>query len=356
VSADREFLRRVWALENERPAFQFAARANTGTTALQRFNDVGLMMEQQLAEFGARPPVADDSVPAFFPYLGTTAVASAFGCPLQWLEDDDPWATPLIDADPAAVYALPTPAVTGAELGRVLSYTTVMAAAPQGLPVRMTDIQGPLDSAALIWSEDDLLLAMYDNPAEVHHLLGAITRLTIDVVLEQRRLVHRMGREFIPCHFPQIWMPDGAGIALSDDAMALLPADLYREFALPYINQFSEAFGGVFLHACGRFTQNLENLRAVRNLRGLDFAASEMPAGTVSAALGGKAVLSVRLGENRDIPFGSIQEFVAGVLRSRKTVRGLYFVLSTWYDSFGSGDFPLDELQGVAALISAARD
>lgn len=333
------FLERLWALENEeRPGFQFQAQANDGTTLRQRFGDAGLMMRHQLAEIAARPDVKDDSAPAFFPYRGTIAVASAFGCAVEWPEDDDPWAKPLIDAAPKAVYDLPEAAVTDGELGKALELTRLMAAAPEGLPIRMTDIQGPLDTAAIMWQQDRLLLAMYESPAEAHHLLQKITRLTIDFVQEQRRLVNALGRAFIPCHFRQVWMPEDAGIALSDDSMALLSPPLYEQFALPYINQISEAFGGVFLHVCGSFVQNLVKLDKVHNLRGLDFAASEQAVEPVFEALAGKVVLTVRLGLNREIPFASIPAFVDHVLAKKRSKRGLFLIINTWYDMPDSGE------------------
>ena len=334
---NRDFLRRLWALDNdERPAFQFNVQADTGTTLLERFHDVQKMLRHQLAEFALRPDLEDDFVPAFFPYLGTAIFPSAFGCPVRWFDDQDPWARPIVD-HPQAVYDLPEPAVTAGDLGRVLEYTRRMAAAPEALPIRMTDVQGPLDVASLIWGEEDFLVALYEHPAEVHHLMGKATRLIIDFVQEQRRIVHQAGREFIPCHYPAIWMPEDAGLAISDDLLALLSPRLYAEFGLPYVNQLAEAFGGVFIHSCGNFRHNLGNLARVHNLRGVDFAASETPFAAVSEALGGRAVLSVRLGLNKDIHFPSIPAFVEHVLQTRRTNCGLFLVINLWYSLPGSG-------------------
>ncbi|MBM3133774.1 MAG: hypothetical protein FJZ89_00480 [Chloroflexi bacterium] len=357
---NRDFLRRLWALDNaERPAFQFNVQADTGTTLLERFHDVPKMLRHQLAEFALRPDLEDDFVPAFFPYLGTAIFPSAFGCPVRWFDDQDPWARPIVDR-PQAVYALPEPAVTDGDLGRVLDYTRRMAQAHVGwdaearrftllqdrlvprssslvTSIRMTDVQGPLDVASLIWGEEDFLVALYEHPAEVHHLMGKATRLIIDFVQEQRRIVRQAGREFIPCHYPPIWMPEDAGLALSDDLLALLSPRLYAEFGLPYVNQLAEAFGGVFIHSCGNFRHNLGNLAQVHNLRGVDFAASETPFAAVAEALGGRAVLSVRLGLNKDIHFPSIPAFVEHVLQTRRTNRGLLLVINLWYSLPGSG-------------------
>ena len=333
----QSFLDRVWQLRNdERPAVQFNVQADTGTTMLERFEDVGKMMRHQLAEMAGKAGIVDDSVPAFFPYLGTAIFPSAFGCPVQWYPDQDPWARPIL-RDARDVYDLPEPAVTDGDLARALDYTRAMAAAPQRLPVRMTDVQGPLGIASLIWGEEGLMMAMYDAPDAVHHLMAKVTRLIIAFVMEQRRIVHAAGLPFIPCHFPPIWMPDGTGIAVSDDMIALLSPRMYAEFALPYMNRLAEAFGGIMLHSCGDFQHNLGNVRRIHNLRGVDFAASETPFGAMSDALAEQCVLSVRLGLNKEIHFPTIPAFVQSVLAERRTNRGLYLIVNLWYSLPGSG-------------------
>ena len=59
--------------------------------------------------------------------------------------------------------------------------------------------------------------------------------------------------------------------------LAVLSPKLYREFALPYVNEVSEEFGGVFIHSCGNILHQLDNLAQVHNLRGLNFGVSETP-------------------------------------------------------------------------------
>jgi uroporphyrinogen-III decarboxylase len=336
--SNQDFLRRLWRLENtERPGIQFNAQANTNTTLLERFQDVDKMMRHQLAEMAARPPLRDDYVPAFFPYLGTAIFPSAFGCPVRWFEEQDPWAVSLSSEDWERLNALPDPTPSAGDLGRVLNNTRAMAAAPQGFPLRMTDIQGPLGVASLVVGEEQLMIAMYDQPHAVHALLEKITRLLTDFIRTQREIAIAAGREFIPCHYPPIWSPDGDGISISEDMVAILSPRLWKEFSLPYINELVDAFGGVFVHSCGDFRHNLPNLRLVRNLTGIDFAASEMSFSAVSDVFAGEAVLSVRLGLNKAIHLASIPAFVDHVLESCRTFRGLFLVVNLWYSMPGSG-------------------
>ena len=52
----------------------------------------------------------------------------------------------------------------------------------------------------------------------------------------------------------------------------MIPADLYREFVIPYNSQVLKAFGGGAIHYCGTATQHIDNylrtegLTAIHNL------------------------------------------------------------------------------------------
>jgi uroporphyrinogen-III decarboxylase len=325
----KEFLTRLWNLEDvDRPAYQINPIVREEESKLERFNDPHKMLQHQLREIETRRGITDDYVAALFPYLGTAIIPSAFGCEVRWFEDQDPWAMPLINTDPNAVYDLDKPLATDGLLGKVLDYTVYLANQSDGrFPIRMTDIQSPLDAAYLIWRSEDFLVAMFTNPAEVHHLLSMVTDLIIDFIMAQRELAP----EFIPCHYPSIFMPDGLGIAISDDALAILSPSLYEEFGLPYVTRLAETFNGIFIHSCGDFSHNLANLAKVPNLRGLDFAAGETSFEMVADRFWGKAVLSIRLGLNKKIQFPSIPAFVEHVLKNKSGNRGIFLVIDTWY-------------------------
>ena len=132
-------------------------------------------------------------------------------------------------------------------------------------------LQGPLDTAYLVWEPSAFMVAMYTNPKEVHHLMRLVTDLIIKFVKEMRSRCP----EFIPCHYPPLYLPDGRGISISDDCLAVVSPKLYEEFALPYVNELSEEFGGAFIHSCGDFVHQLDNLTKVHELRGLNFGATE---------------------------------------------------------------------------------
>ena len=138
-----------------------------------------------------------------------------------------------------------------------------------------------------------------------------------------RELIIDMGGEFVPSiNYP--WMPDGLGFQVAHDECVMISADMHDEFAVPYLNQVSDAFGGLFVHSCGKWDHQVKSLSKVHNLRGLEFGGSEAPYGPILDYFGGKTALVVRVGLNRDIKFDGMADFVKRIMARRKTNRGLY--------------------------------
>ncbi|UCE87635.1 MAG: hypothetical protein JSU66_07985, partial [Deltaproteobacteria bacterium] len=236
-----------WALEDVGRPLWIVPTSPVLTAAMLRtapmpklFQDAEVQTEAQLGLLAWREAVdlGDDFVPHVQPYLGVTVFASAFGCRVEFFEHTLPWAHPVIGPDdpPEKVYELAPPAVDAGQLGDVLALTEHLVAHTRGrYPVALTDLQGPLDTAYLVWESSAFMMAMHTNPREVHHLMRLVTDLIMRFVREQRSRCE----EFVPCHFPPLWLPDGRGIAISDDCLAVIGPDLYREFCLPYVNELS---------------------------------------------------------------------------------------------------------------------
>ena len=277
---------------------------------------LGILQWRQSVDLG------DDFVPHIQAQQGVTVFASAFGCRVEFFDHTLPWAHPVIrpgDA-PEKVYELPVPAITDGQLGTMLEWGDYFVErTARRYALALTDLQGPLDSSYLVWEPTAFMLAMYTNPREVHHLMRLMTDLIIRFVREQRSRVP----QFMPCHFPPVWLPDGRGISVSDDCLAVLSPALYEQFALPYLNELSEEFGGVFIHSCGNFVHQFDNLEKVHNLRGLNFGASETPFEAVWGRFGGRTAIVTHLGLNKEIHFDSEADYVRHVLRAKTHDRGL---------------------------------
>ena len=298
----------LWSLEDiGRPLWLFPV-AGTTLAVLMRMVPLSQLMKDKVAQLQAELAtlnwrdtidIRDDFVPFLQPQGGVTVVASAFGCEVEYFDHTLPWAHPVIKADdpPEKVYEIKPPAVTDGQLGQMLEFTDYYVAETKGrYPIALTDLQGPLDTAYLVWDSSAFMLAMYTNPKEVHHLMRLVTDLTIAYVKEQR--AH--SPQFLPCHFPPLWLPDGRGVSISDDGLAVISAKLYKEFCLPYVNEVSDEFGGIMIHSCGNFVHQFDNLANVHNLRGLNFGATETPFEAVWERFNGKTAIIPHLGLNNE--------------------------------------------------------
>ncbi|MBL8166239.1 MAG: hypothetical protein JNJ61_29920 [Anaerolineae bacterium] len=367
IERSKTFLSRLWHLENdERPGFMIGyvgPRVKNGKpipsalfstegpdTVRDRLLDPAKFLRAQLAEIEAQSVLRGDFVPSLCPTLGLVGIPSAFGCEVIWWENDLPAVRPAIGDDPQAVYALPTPDIRDGELGRMLDYTRYFIEHSGGrYPIRMSDIQGPLDSAALIMGHNNFLMAMYTDPQAVHHLLQQVTDLTIAFVQAQRDLTRSLGCEFIPSMF-QPWMPDGLGVSISNDECVMISAEMHDEFHVPYLNQLSEACGGVYLHSCGKWTHQFPSLAKIHNLRGHEFGASEATFEPVLEHFGGKIALACRVGLHRDLKFDGMADYVARVKAASKTYRGLFINVDIT-NGLLDESWPETDLEQIYALV-----
>ncbi|MGZ5468448.1 MAG: uroporphyrinogen decarboxylase family protein [Candidatus Aminicenantales bacterium] len=367
----RDFLTRLWALENDgRPGFlvgYVGPRVKGGApirsalfstegkdTVKARLLDPVKFLEAQLEEIEGQSKLRGDLVPALCPTLGVIAIPSAFGSEVVWWENDFPAVRPLIGDRPDKVLDLVRPRVTDGELGRILDYTRVFLERTGGkMPIRLGDIQGPLDNAALIFGHTAFLEALITAPREVHRLLDMVTNLMIEFAAAQRGLVRAAGAEFVPSSF-QPWLPDGQGLSIANDVAVMLSPALHDEFGVPYLNRLSEAFGGLYVHSCGDWTHLFSSLEKVRGLKGLEFGASEAPYAKVLARFGGRMVLACRIGLNRDIRFSGMADFVGRVIGAAPTPRGLFLHIDITNGLLGE-DWPETDLDEIYALLDAGN-
>ncbi len=371
IDQNKAFLKRLWALENdERPGFMIGyvgPRVKNGKpipsalfstegpdTVRDRILDPAKFLHAQLNEIEAQLALKGDFVPSLCPTLGLVGIPSAFGCEVVWWENDLPAVHPVFAEGIDEITPLPMPTVRDGQLGRMLDYTDYFIEQTNGrYPIRMCDIQGPIDSAALILGHNNFLMAMYTNPQIVHRVLQQVTDLTISFVEAQREMVYRRGCEFIPSMF-QPWMPDGFGISVSNDECVMMSAQMHDEFNVPYLNQLSEAFGGIYIHSCGKWTHQFPSLAKVHKLRGHEFGASEATFEPVLEHFGGKIMLACRVGLHRDLKFHGMSDFVRRVKASAATYRGLFINVDIT-NGLVDENWPETDLEEVYRLIDMTR-
>ena len=270
----------------------------------------------------------DDFVLRLQPQMGVGVIASAFGCRIDFPPHQMPWSHAVIKSGDNAirVYEIQPPDIRAGLLGDVLDFAEFYYKKTNGkFPIAMTDLQGPINSASLIWDTTDFMAALYEYPDEVHHLMRLVTDVTIKFVKEFRSKVG----EFIPAHFPPVYLPDGMGIAVSEDNLAVMSSQTYERFSLPYLNELSEEFGGILIHSCGNFEHQLDVLSKVYKLRGINFGVTETRFEAVWEKFAGKTVLIPHFSSEIIVAnFKNALEWVEHVLRVKTHNRGLALMIS----------------------------
>jgi hypothetical protein len=325
----KAFLERFWLARGRgedvrRPAWQFTWPKDK-SPVLEVAHDPHKYARSQLEAIKdmEAQEIPDDYIPCLTPYFGTGALASAFGAELVW--EGSIWTKPVIRDHANDVYKLRPPQLTDGVLGRVLKTTEVFLEESHGdYPVRPTDIQSPLDTASLIWNYTDFLTAMYTSPKEVHHILALVADFIGEFVTYEKKLC---GENFSSIHFPRVWAPADFCLSMSDDVMALLSPELYREFGVTYNDRAARDFDGILLHTCGDASQNLDVLLEHKNLKAFDFGVTETPLENVIEKLSGKCVLLARRGLNVKPHFETSTEFARFVLEKGKEDTQIFLLL-----------------------------
>lgn len=211
----------------------------------------------------------DDYIPFLMPWYGTGVVPSAIGCQIYYPTTGDPAIKGTVVNNPSQIKDLkkPDPYKDGL-MPRVLQTIDYMKKNTD-LPVSVTDVQGPLNIALSICGVENLFLWMYIHPNEVHSIMEYSTEVLIDWIRVQKK---HAGQENNSGAWPHgILLPEGfGGIWISDDDCTQLPADLYREFVVPYNSKVLKAFGGGTIHFCGSARHQLQNFLDTEWLTGIN--------------------------------------------------------------------------------------
>jgi len=216
---------------------------------------------------------SDDYIPGLSPGINQAMLPAYFGC----TEETSPMTSRIIPVinSPNDVYNLPEMGFGSETLaGKMLDKMSFFNRETHGmLPVYEADLQGPFSVASQVWGIESFLVAVYEYPNEVHHLLSLCT----DVVIKFAKLMRDIvDNNWIPYHCaPAVWLPPEKGIAYSEDLLAVVSPKIIREFIRPYCEQVAKEFGGVILHSCGSINHVIDELNQIDGLIGLNFASSE---------------------------------------------------------------------------------
>ncbi len=217
----------------------------------------------------------DDRIPYLNFLTGTEIFAEAFGCKIYRPLDNMPFALPAVqNAREAAALKVPdlfnSPLALQFELAE-----KVIARTGKNMPLRLPDVQSPMDIAALIWEKSDFYIAMIEDPEAVKELAAKVCVLLTSFFDEWFR---RYGTKYI-AHYPPYYME--GGLTLSEDEIGAINTDMYDKFFLPELSYLSEHYGGLGIHCCANSEHQWNGFLKIPNLRFLNLI---QPAPTIQKA------------------------------------------------------------------------
>jgi len=202
----------------------------------------------------------DDRIPYVSALMGTDIFAGAFGCPVHYPGNNNPFTSPIV-FNTKDLAKLKKPKLEDSSLIKVIEFGQKLRKAAPDAMIQIPDIQSPLDIAALIWEKTDFFLAMYDEPEALKDLTAMIQELLIEFL---ELWFNTFGREFI-AHWPEYYMP--MGITLSEDEIGSISAELFKEFSWHSLCELSAHFGGMIgIHCCANAKHQWGLLKTIPGL------------------------------------------------------------------------------------------
>jgi hypothetical protein len=212
-------------------------------------------------------------IPNFLePWYGLGTVASAFGLNYVWAKGQAPAVSGKF-ASTREVLQAPFISVPNTPVGkRTLEMTDYFLERTKGrIPLSYCDIQSPLNILSNIVDSNQFYLDFYMDPDAMVAAMDRCADLLTDFTRIQQSMIGdalaKPGHGFASCR----WF-DGMG--MSDDSVTMLPADLYKEMAMPAMIKVGNAFGGSVFHSCGNWSDKKADIVSMENIRVADGAFS----------------------------------------------------------------------------------
>lgn len=182
--------------------------------------------------------------------------------------------------------------------------------------VRTPDLQGPMNTLALILDQTELMCAFSEAPDAIH---AALDRITDALIASVRRFCDTIGPEKVIGNiWPYVSLPATMGVAITQDYMPLLGTQHYAEFELPRLKRIADAFGGVWIHCCGVYRQHLQTLKhGGFKIWGLELAYPQMTPMEVYDIFGQEVAYLVGVSPDGEKEFPGIVEYARFLSRQR---------------------------------------
>jgi len=136
------------------------------------------------------------------------------------------------------------------------------------IPVGVADYQSPYGTATKLLPNEELMLAMYDEPELLNNFLTVVTDGIIKLIGAMERWV---GPECVARNHANP-IPGEPGVSLWDDYISVLTPELHAKHCAPHNKRLFAHYGKGHLHTCGPYFPSYIDACLASEPRSLDVA------------------------------------------------------------------------------------
>ena len=217
--------------------------------------DPDKMVERTIASINAQTEAFPDTdyLPQLgLAHLGEGVVASMFGAEQYVVEDNPPFTkgrvmNTIYDLDKLPRRIDPEKDGWGPKIKELCE--KFLDAVQGEVPVSVSDHQSPYGSATKICNNEELMLAMYDEPEMVHEFFDIVTTGIEDTIDAMEKWC---GSNCLAKNV-SLPVPGENGVIIWDDYISVVTPALHMEFCAPYNRRLYKKYGTGHLHTCGPY-------------------------------------------------------------------------------------------------------
>jgi len=242
----------------------------------EQFYDKEKMLYGHLEEIADCAQNTFDAPLCLRPNFGTVFIPSIFGLKYKVPKDTFAWITSHLSKDEIRGFNFSDLDKTDL-MKRAIEYIQFFKEKlPEWIHVYLPDTIGPFEIAHSVYG-DNLFCDIYDDPSFVHYLLELCTDVYIQVTERLKKIIGEEKRNCYHGHALSrgIYMRNG-GTRISEDSATLISPRHIDKFVIPYDEKALEAFGGGFIHFCGKNDYLLASFLNLDEVRAINLGNPEM--------------------------------------------------------------------------------
>jgi len=242
----------------------------------EQFYDKEKMLFAHLEEIEECAENAFDAPLCLRPNFGTIFIPSMFGLKYKLPKDTFAWITSHLTKDEVKKFKIPHLSEVDMMKKAIEYLQFFKEELPEWIHIYLPDTLGPFEIAHSVYGHN-IFYEIYDDPNFIHYLLNLCTELYIQVTDKLKKII---GEERESCYHGHalvrgIYMRNG-GTRISEDSATLLSPEHIDKFVIPYDRRALEAFGGGFVHYCGKHDYLLESYLQLEKVQAVNLGNPEM--------------------------------------------------------------------------------